>query len=86
MYTVEMISSAGEAVLTGLIEIIAEVLVGLGSALGSLDHYETNGALVDAAVVLQFSPVDATLMVGDIDAMNLITLGIGDCAVECSPP
>ena len=32
MYAVEMISSAGEAVLTGLIEIIAEVLVGLGSA------------------------------------------------------
>ena len=83
--TVEMVGPPGETVLTGLIEIVAEILVRLGGTLRGLDHHETDGALVDAAVVFQFTPVDAPLMVGDVDAVDLVTLRIADVAIEGTP-
>lgn len=82
---IEMVSTTGEAVLTGLIEVIAEVLVGLGGSLGGLDHDEADGALVDGAIVLEFVPVDAALMVGDVDAVDLVAFGIAHVAIEGAP-
>ena len=47
-----MVGSTGKTVLTGLIEILAEVLVGLCGTFRRLDHDETDGTLVDHALVL----------------------------------
>ena len=85
MDTIEMIGTTGKTILTGLIEIVAEVLIGLGSTLSGLDHDETDGTLVDRAIVLEFVPVDAPLMVGNVDTVDLIAFGIADIAIEGTP-
>ena len=81
-----MIGATGEAVLTGLIEIVAEVLVDQGASLCGLDHHETDRTLVDGTVVFQLAPVNATLMMGDVYAVDLIALGIVDGAIKGTPP
>ena len=63
VYAVEMIGSTSETVLACLVEILTEVLVCLCGSLSSLDHDKSYGALVDLSVVLEFVPVDASLMV-----------------------
>lgn len=82
---VEMVGSTGETILTGLEEIIAEVLIGLGSTFRSLDHDKADGALVDATVVLEVIPVDAALMMRDVDTVDFIAFGIVDSTIECPP-
>ena len=83
--TIKMIGTTGKTILTSLIEILTEILVCLGSALSSLDHYKTHGTLVDHAIVLQFFPVDMSLMMGDINAVNLVTSRIADISIEGAP-
>ena len=83
--TIEMVGPTGKAVLTSLIEILFEVLVGLRSPLRRLDHHETDGALIDEPVVLQFIPVDTALMMRDVDTVNFITLRIADVTVKGAP-
>ena len=85
MNAVEMVGSAGKAILASLEEIIAEVLIGLGGTLRSLDHDKADGALVDAAVVLEVIPVNTALMVRDVDTVDLIAFRIVDGTIECSP-
>ena len=85
MNAIEMIGSTSKTVLAGLIEVLAEILIRLRGSLRSLDHNETDGALVDHALVLQHVPVDAALMVGDVDAVDLIALGITNVAIEGAP-
>ena len=85
MDTVEMVGSTCKTILTSLIEIVAEVLVSLGSTLRGFDHHKADGTLVNTAVILQLAPVDASLMMGDIYAMDLITRRIIDTAIEGTP-
>ena len=85
MDAVEMVGATGETVLTGLVKVLAEVLVGLGRAFGGLDHDEADGVTVDGALVLQYVPVDVSLMVGDVDAVYFVAFGIADITVQ-SPP
>ena len=82
---IEVVGASGKAVLARLIEIISEVLIGLGGTLGGFDHDKADGALVDGAIVLEFVPVDATLMVGDVDTMDLVAFGIAHVAIEGTP-
>ena len=82
---VEMVGSTGETIFTGLEEIIAEVLIGLGSTFRSLDHDKADGALVDAAVVLEVIPVNTALMMRDVDTVDFIAFRIVDGTIECSP-
>ena len=83
--TVEVIGSTGKPILAGLEEVVAEVAVGLGGSLGGLDHHKAYGAMVYLAVVLQLFPVDTPLMVRDVDAMNLVALGIAHVAIQRAP-
>ena len=77
--------STGKPILASLIEVVAEVAVGLGGSLGGLDHHKAYGAMVYLAVVLQLFPVDTSLMVRDVDAMNLVAVGIAHVAIERTP-
>ena len=81
----EMVSPTGTTVFARLEEIFAEVLVSLRGTLRGLNHHETDGALVDHAIVLEFLPVDMPLMMGDVDAVDLVALGIADITVEGAP-
>lgn len=85
MDTIEMVSTTCKTILTGLIEIITEVLIGLSCAFRGLNHDKTNGTLINTAVVFKVIPIDTSLMMGDIDTMDLITFWVVDCAVECTP-
>ena len=85
MDAVEMIGSTSKTVLTGLIEILSEILIRLGSALRRLDHDKTDGTLVNHTLVFQFVPVDTALMVGDVNAVNLIAFWIGHITIEGTP-
>ena len=82
---VEVIGTTGKSVLASLIEIVAEVTVGLCCSLGGLDHYEAYGTMIDGAIVLKLVPIDLALMVGDVDAVNLIALRIAYVAIQCAP-
>ena len=83
--TVEMVSTTGKAILASLIEVVAEVTVGLCGSLGGLDHYETDGTMVYLTVILKLVPIDAALMVGDVDAVDLVALGVADVAIQSAP-
>ena len=82
---VEMVGTTGKAVFASLIEVVAEVTIGLCGSLGGLDHDETDGTMVDLTVILELVPIDAALMVGDVDAVNLVALGIADVAIQSAP-
>ena len=77
-----MIGATGKAILTGLIEIILEIFVNLGSSLSSLNHNETNGELINCTFVFERLPIDFALMMTNINAMNLIAFGVTDVAIE----
>ena len=85
MDTVEVVGTARKTVLSRLMEVLTEVLVGLGTSLRGLDHHEADGASVDRTLVLQLIPVNMTLMVRYIDAVNLVTLRVADIAIEGTP-
>ena len=70
---------------TCLIEIVVEILVFFRCALCCLYHYKPYGTLFYHSVVAQFLPVYLTLIVADVDAMNLISLWIGDVSIEGTP-
>ena len=82
---VEMVSAAGKAIFASLIEVVAEVAIGLGSALGGLNHYKAYGTMVYLTVILKLVPIDAALMMGDIDTVDLVALGIAYVAIQCTP-
>ena len=85
MNTIEMISTSCKTVFTGLEEIVFEVLVCLRGTFRSLDHDEAYRTIVDTAVVLEFIPVDTSLMMRDINTMNLIAIGIVNSPVKGTP-
>ena len=62
MDTIEMIGSTCKTMFTRLIEIITEILIRLCGSLCSFDHHKTDGTLVDTTIILQFIPVDTSLM------------------------
>ena len=82
---VEMVGTTGKTILASLIEVVAEVTVGLCGSLGGLDHNETDGTMVYLTVILKLVPIDAALMVGDVDAVDLVAFGIAHIAVEGAP-
>ena len=82
---VEMVGTTGEPILTGLVEILTEILVGLRRAFGGLDHHETDGTAVNHTFVLQFVPIDMSLVVGDVNTVNLIPIRIADVTIERTP-
>ena len=85
MDAVEVVGSARETVLTGLMEVVGKPLVDTRGSLGGLDHDEADGPMVYHAVVLQLLPVDFALMMADVDAVYLVALGIVHVAIERSP-
>ena len=85
MDAVEMVSTTGKTILASLIEVVAEVTVGLCGSLGGLDHNETDGTMVYLTVILELVPIDAALMMGDVDAVDLVALGIADVAIQSAP-
>ena len=62
-----------------------EVLINLTGTLGGLDHHETHGALLYHTVVLQFLPINLTLIMTYVDAVNLIALGIRYITIKGTP-
>ena len=82
---VEVVGSARESVLAGLVEVLVEVLVDFRGSLGGLNHDEADGAVLDGALVLQRVPVYRALVVGDVDAVDFVALGIADVAIEGTP-
>lgn len=85
MYAPEMISSAYEAVFTGLIEVHLEFGIEARAALRRLDDDELDGEAVDPGLRPHVVPMDVALVMGDVDAMDLIAVRIFGVAVERAP-
>lgn len=85
MHAIEMVGTTSETILAGLVEVLSEVLVGLGGAFGGLNHDKTDRTTIDLTFVLQFFPIDMPLVVGDVDTVNLVAFRIADIAVERTP-
>ena len=83
MNTIEMIGTTGKAILTGLIEIILEILVNLSGSLSSLNHNKSYGEFINSTLILERLPIDVTLVMTNVNTMNLIAFGITDVAIEC---
>lgn len=79
-----MVGSANETVFSGLIEIVLEGFVDERGALGGFYYDEAHGGFVYHGVAQGF-PVYLALIVGDVDALYLVALGIGGIAIEGSP-
>ena len=62
MNTIEMIGTTRKTMFARLIEVISEILICLRGSLCSLNHHKTDGTLVNTTIILQFIPVDASLM------------------------
>ena len=85
MNTIEMIGTSGKSVFTSLIKVISEVLIQLCGAFCGFDHHKTDGTLIDAAIILQLIPVDTSLMMRNVDTMNLIAVGIVHISIKRTP-
>ncbi len=85
MDAIEMIGTTGETIFARLVEIALELIVDTRSAFSCLDHDKANGRLVDESFLLELLPVDGALMMGDVNAMNLVALRITDIAIEGAP-
>ena len=80
-----MICATRKTILARLVEVILEVLVYLGAALGGLNHHKADGTIVYGTLIAQQFPVYAALIVTDIYAVDIITLGITDLAIKGLP-
>ena len=75
-----MIDPTGKAMFTGEPEIALKTFVYLIGALSGLDHHDADGALVDSAMIVKFSPVNVSLIVADVDAVDVVAHGIAHLA------
>ena len=80
-----MIGSAGKAILTGLMEVLTEILICLSGTFRSLDHYKTDRTTIDLTFVLQLVPIDMPLMMGNVYTVDLIAVRIADITIERTP-
>ena len=80
----EMIGTANETVFAGFIEIVVELLVEERGSLGALHNDEAQGASLNHRVT-ELVPLYRRLVVRDVDAVNLIAVGIAGIAVEGTP-
>ena len=62
MNTIEMVGTTRKTMFARLIEVITEILICLRGSLCSFDHYKTDGTLVNTTIILQFIPVNTSLM------------------------
>lgn len=83
--TIEMIGTTGEAILTSLMEVIAEILVDDTGSLCSLHIDEAHGIFVNLPIILQLFPVNLSLVVADIDTVNLVAFRIVGITVKGAP-
>ena len=77
----EMVHAAHEVVLTSLIEIFVEIVVHQRNTLGGLDEDKAYRVVVDTRIP-QYIPLYLTLIVADVNAADVVTLGIGGLATE----
>ena len=80
-----MIGATGEAILPCLMEVITEIVINDTGTLRRLHEDKAHRVLVDDTIILQFCPVDRTLVMTDINTMNLVTLRITDIAIKGTP-
>ncbi len=82
---IEMIGTTRETIFTGLMEIVLKVLVNTRGTLSGLNHDKANGCLVDESSFTEFIPVNASLVVADVDAVDFVAVGIVDLTIEGTP-
>ena len=82
---VEMIGTTCEAIFKGLLKIVLKLGVHPVSSLCSLNHHEAHRAVVYHALIAQQFPVYFTLIMGNVNAVNLIAVWIGHVAIERTP-
>jgi hypothetical protein len=82
---IEMIGTTRKSILTGIVEIIAEVLINLVGALRSLNHNEAYGTAVDKPLFTELRPVYIALVMTDVYAVNLVALRITHVAIKSTP-
>ena len=78
---IEMVGTTSKTILASLKEVFFEVRVYARCSLRSFYHNKAYGELIYHTLILQLSPVDFSLMVTHINAVNLITLRIADIAI-----
>ena len=80
----EVVGTTDKSVFASLIEVVVKVFVHTAGPLCSLDHDEAEGLSLDGGI-LELSPVDITLIMADVDAVNHVSLGELLVAVEGAP-
>lgn len=80
-----MIGPTDKPVLVGLIYIIVKVLVNDAYALGCFDDYKAEWLSLDGSVT-ETTPVNALLIVTDVDTSDIISFRVVRFTVDCLPP
>ena len=80
----EMIHATDESVVASLIEVLAEVFIQAAGTLGTLDDDKAHRTTLDHRIV-ELLPVYLTLIMRNINAMNLVAFGIYLIAIEGTP-
>ena len=82
--TPKVVGTTDKSVFASLIEVVVKVFIHTAGPFGGLDHDEAEGLSLDGGI-LELSPVDITLIMADVDAVNHVSLGELLVAVEGAP-